>query len=336
MQTLVWGLLIILGCVTIALNGPELKRALNTLSDARLAYLPVLVLVQILFVLNMGLFYSSAFRAAGLKASTSRFFLVSAAGYFINLVSKSSGFGALALYMKEGERSGDSAVRVAAAFMVAYVLNYSAYISVLVAALAILAIEGSLTLAEAIASAVLLVFLAGVAVVIVAGFRSQHNLHRILQVLFAPLNWMAGLVIHRPLIHPESLEASAAEFFEAVHLMARHPARFFLPFLYALGVELVGVVTLYAVAHALHANVSLGVAFAGYALSTLASILSITPAGLGFVEASLAVFLVSNGLSRPEALAVTLGYRVFEFWLPVAVGAVSALYLRLARSEGQA
>jgi uncharacterized membrane protein YbhN (UPF0104 family) len=55
------------------------------------------------------------------------------------------------------------------------------------------------------------------------------------------------------------------------------------------GIELLSVATLFVVAMALHAHLSLGLATAGYALSLLASILSITPAGLGFVEASLAV-----------------------------------------------
>jgi uncharacterized protein (TIRG00374 family) len=71
------------------------------------------------------------------------------------------------------------------------------------------------------------------------------------------------------------------------------------------------------------------VALAGYAIALLFTIVSVTPAGLGFVEVSLSVFFVSFGVSRANALAITMAYRFFEFWLPIVAGSLSLFILRL-------
>jgi uncharacterized protein (TIRG00374 family) len=111
--------------------------------------------------------------------------------------------------------------------------------------------------------------------------------------------------------------------------MRDRPARFVLPFGHALLVELLSALSLFFVAHSLGIPLSFNLALAGYALSLLFTLLSITPAGLGFVEASLVVFLTSTGMSSTQAIAVTIGFRLFDFWLPVAIGGLSLLTLRL-------
>jgi uncharacterized membrane protein YbhN (UPF0104 family) len=40
------------------------------------------------------------------------------------------------------------------------------------------------------------------------------------------------------------------------------------------------------------------------------------------------LLLVSFGIERDTAIAAALGYRVFQFWLPVALGAASLPVLR--------
>ncbi len=68
-----------------------------------------------------------------------------------------------------------------------------------------------------------------------------------------------------------------------------------------------------------------------YGLATIVGSLGITPGGIGLVEGTLCVGLVSTGVPAALALAAVLLYRLVSFWLVTAVGWLVLLYLRLER-----
>ena len=105
------------------------------------------------------------------------------------------------------------------------------------------------------------------------------------------------------------------------------PLRYLLPFVFALLVELLSAVILLVIAAALHADVSFVTAMAVYAISLLFGIIAITPAGLGFVEASMTFLLMSFGVDAEHAIAITVAFRLFDLWIPIALGAISLLFV---------
>jgi putative heme transporter len=68
-----------------------------------------------------------------------------------------------------------------------------------------------------------------------------------------------------------------------------------------------------------------------YGLATLIGSLGITPGGLGLVEGTLCLGLVSTGLPAALALAAVLLYRLVSFWLVMATGWLVLLWLRFER-----
>jgi putative heme transporter len=68
-----------------------------------------------------------------------------------------------------------------------------------------------------------------------------------------------------------------------------------------------------------------------YGLATLVGSLGITPGGLGLVEGTLCLGLVSTGLPAALALASVLLYRFVSFWLVMSTGWLVLLWLRFAR-----
>jgi uncharacterized protein (TIRG00374 family) len=68
-----------------------------------------------------------------------------------------------------------------------------------------------------------------------------------------------------------------------------------------------------------------------YGLATLVGSLGITPGGLGLVEGTLCLGLVSTGLPAALALAAVLLYRLVSFWLVMATGWLVLLWLRFER-----
>jgi uncharacterized membrane protein YbhN (UPF0104 family) len=70
-----------------------------------------------------------------------------------------------------------------------------------------------------------------------------------------------------------------------------------------------------------------------YGLATAVGSLGITPGGIGLVEGTLCLGLVSSGLPATLALAAVLLYRLVSFWLVMVSGWLVLLYLRLERTS---
>jgi hypothetical protein len=66
-----------------------------------------------------------------------------------------------------------------------------------------------------------------------------------------------------------------------------------------------------------------------YILATVVGSLGITPGGIGLVEGTLCLGLVSSGVPVALALPAVLLYRFVSFWLVAATGWILLLYLRL-------
>jgi len=320
---LLWPALLVVVVVAVVTNLHEAKQIISEFRTARPPFIAATAVVEVLFVLNLTFFYVTTFWATGLRASVWRFVFITQASYFVNLVSKTGGIGGIAFYIQEARRTDQPVARVSAAYMAAYVLGYAAFIVVLVAALILLYLQGSLTKAEIIASLIITAIILVAGAVPVAAISSRRALERVYLLAVRPMNWFARLLRRPPLVDVESARASAGELYDAITFVRRRPAKYVLPLVHALGVEVLAAALLYLMAHAVHANISVQQALSAYAISLLFSLVAITPSGLGFVEVSLSVLLVSFGVDKSTAIAAAIGYRAFEFWLPVALGAGS-------------
>jgi uncharacterized protein (TIRG00374 family) len=65
-----------------------------------------------------------------------------------------------------------------------------------------------------------------------------------------------------------------------------------------------------------------------YVAASVLGMIPITPGGLGFVEAGLAVTLVWAGLPTANATLATLAYRLVSYWFPLVAGLLAALAYR--------
>ncbi len=105
---------------------------------------------------------------------------------------------------------------------------------------------------------------------------------------------------------------------------------------YSMGVEVSGMLHIYIAMLALGIHPSFGAAASGYIVAVLLMVVSPFLRGLGAVELSLVYVLKQFGYTAEQALSVTVLYRVFEFWLPLAGGLLSyawkgrTIFLRVA------
>jgi phosphatidylglycerol lysyltransferase len=90
-------------------------------------------------------------------------------------------------------------------------------------------------------------------------------------------------------------------------------------------IEFVGIAHVCISMVALHLSPSLFSAVLAYIIVVLFLIISPFLRGLGAIEVSMSYILIQTGFSTIEAVAVTLLFRFFEFWLPLITGIISFL-----------
>lgn len=212
--------------------------------------------------------------------------------------------------------------------MATYVLGYAAFVVVLLAALILLYLQGSLTRVEVIVSIVIAVIIVIDGAVPVAAVASRRLLERVYLFGGKAANALAGRLGRERMIDLDATRLAANELHEATVFVAKHPLRYLLPFVHALGIGLLSAVMLYLTAHAVGAEINVRQALSAYGIALLFSLVGITPSGVGFVELTLSVLLISFGIARNTAIAAALGYRFFVLWLPVALGTISLVVLR--------
>lgn len=88
----------------------------------------------------------------------------------------------------------------------------------------------------------------------------------------------------------------------------------------SIGVECCGIIHIYMAMLALGLPASLSASAAAYIIAVLMMVISPFLRGLGAVELFMSFILQKFGYTAPEALSITILYRVFEFWLPLVGG----------------
>ena len=247
------------------------------------------------WLVNFGLLQSAAQRAAGLPTPTFAVIAPSVAANFLNMITKSGGMAGLAMLLADGRRRGNPRGPVVAAYLLAAAVVEMAFGATLFVAMLVVWVSDRLTSAEIVASIVFAVYLAVRVGILVVAWRSRR---------------LVAAVV-RPARAVRRLAATTAAPTERTpcgrrpprgHVpRATAPARSLPTVAHAVGVAVLGVLTLWAVVGAVGAGHSLIVALVGYSVTVLFTIVGLLPSGVGFVEVSLGAVLVSfgaDGLAR--------------------------------------
>ena len=307
----------VLALVFVVVNRSELPAVWKELRTADSRWLAVAVVAMLAAFANLGAMHASGQRAVGVSSTARQLVLTAVAANSLNLVVKSGGMAGLASFIAEGRRRDVPRGSVIAAYVLVITLLEVAFAMLLIVVLGIVVADGRITTPESVAGALFACYLAIRVAILVVAWRSRATL----RAMFAWPSRAWARVRRRPL--PEPSYESADELFDALQLVRAAPTRALPTTAHALIVDLVGVIELWAVCHAIGSGTGLAVAFIGYVVSVLFTIMSVLPGGLGFVELSLGAVLVSFGATAVTAAAVVVLYRLFELWLPLVAGGLA-------------
>ncbi|HEY0434113.1 MAG TPA: phosphatidylglycerol lysyltransferase domain-containing protein, partial [Chitinophagaceae bacterium] len=179
----------------------------------------------------------------------------------------------------------------------------------------------------------LTVFLVGAPVLIYSLFSAQHLLHMGQSLIMLFFILAGGYLVFRSFQQKGRLYRWVAgkfpRFIPAIDELfaTRITSRGFIAtVILSLGVECCGILHLFIAAKALGLPASLMASAFAYIISVLLMIVSPFLRGLGAVELSMVYILSLYGYTPVNALAITILYRLFEFWLPLVAGVLSYLW----------
>ncbi len=297
-------LLLLTGIFFFRSERKELESLQHQLGEADRLWLWIGIAITGLYILLQAGMYVSSFKAVGSRISWPQSIELFLKRNFLSVFLPAGGISSLAYSPSSIRKSGLSKLQVHQAS-------------------AIYGFVGLLT-----------VFIVGVPVLVYSFIRTKtlHSSHLSLWIVLGVLILFLGLFrairkkgkfYHWLLQKFPRLVPRMNELF-AVNMSRRY---FTVTILLSLLVEFCGIVHLFIAAKALGLHASFIACAIAYTISVLLMIASPFLRGLGAVELSMVYVLSLYGFPPVSALAMTLLYRFFEFWLPLVAGFVSYLWM---------
>lgn len=290
----------------VARSHNEFRQALRGIDQATPHWIAVTLLLQAVVVALIGVKYQLLLRRLGYELPVSATSLMQLRRHTIGSILPFGGASSLVTFARDLGRYGVTTEDAVFAAGLSSLTSEIAFAAFLLPVLGGLVITGEVT-GPMLAGSLVMIGLASllaVAVLVICRMGPEARLCRRLP------RKLVGVV-----------ERASAHGVGARDLL--------LPVVLNLGVNLVGVATLYASCHAVGVAPSLWTILAGRAIGSVFTLVAPFMQGTGAVELSVTAILRQSGVPAASALAAVLVFRVAQFWFPVIVGALA--YVRIDR-----
>ncbi|MCC6300505.1 MAG: flippase-like domain-containing protein [Anaerolineales bacterium] len=328
-------LFIFLGAAFVFLSFGEIESIVQTLQRGNIWFIILALLIQCGWFILAGSMIHALYRIVGLDESLKKMALLYAAGTFVGTVMPSAGMGAVAVFLSEARRNGQSTGKVTVASMLYIVTDYIAFLCVLALGLIVLFRRHNLDATEILASAIMFSIAALLSFLLYLGSKSDVRLGNALARIAHFLNRVAHPFIRRDYLSEEKMRAYAHEMAEDLRALPQRSRSLIKPFLFAFANKtlLMGVLTIIFIAFRI--PFTAGTIIGGFSITYLFTIISPTPSGIGIVEGAMPLALSSLNVPWSQAVIVTLAYRGVTFWFPLAVGAWALRVLHIDARQAE-
>lgn len=278
----------------------ELHKVKQILSDARITWIITGVILVALYIIIQGIMYQTSFRSVNTRIRLRDGVILFLKRNFISVFLPAGAVSSLAFFGREIEKKGISRTQI---YFASSIYAFVGILSVVIVAIPAFI----LTITEHMTGTTGWLALGGV-ILILASILVLYNALRLKKF---PYKWFSKIF------------PSVIFILEDIESNKINKGQFVLTVLVSVGIEFIGIAHVYVSMMALGLSPSLALSVMTYIIVVLFLIISPFLRGLGAIEVSMTVFLVSSGFSNVEAIAVTVLFRFFEFWLPFFAGIVS-------------
>lgn len=324
-QKIFIGVLIIIVLGFVLIRGEQLDELIQTMKNGSPIPLVVAILSQLCKYFVQGCAYSQSFKAVGETMKIRNTIPLVFGTFFLNTIAPSMNLAGTTLVVDDARRRGIDPGKSTSAALLMQITIDGAFTTVMIIAFTILLCTVGLNPLWIIMGCVVVCLVLTMISILVIGKRNPALLDKILCKIEKLVNKIIEKFHHKPL--KPWAKRIVENFSEASNLVSQNMKNV----LAAYGFSLIASIcelTCFAL---------VGVSFeifvpepliCGYVVATLFAMISITPQGVGVVEAMVVVAFTAYNQNGAAAAATGLVYRGIVFWMPFIIGAVLMTQLK--------
>ena len=245
------------------------------------------------------------------------------ASNFINLAAPTGGLSGMAIFIAEAQRHGTSKGRATFINFFAYFLYYAVFTLVLLFGLFYLVFNHQLYQYQIVTASVLLGMIFLIIIVTVAVVEEAARLNKLFSLVAGAINFFTRIFNNKSVFSSYSVNILSKEIHESLRFVQGKLKALWLPIFHVLLGEAIDVLTLYYLFLAFKYPIYPGIMITAYAICVLFTLVSITPGGIGVVEAAMIFVLTNLGVPVELSAIVVFAYRIVGYWIPFAFGFTS-------------
>ena len=318
-RNLLIGLVIVIVLAVVLLRGDQLVELVETMKKGAAIPLIAALCTQLGKYFAQSFAYSFAFEAVDEHMDPRSTLPLVFGTFFMNTIAPSLNLAGTTLVVDDARRRGIAPGKATSAALLMQITVDSGFAAIMLIGFAILAATVGLSPLWFLLGLVVIALVSVMVLILVLGRKRPALVLRILRPIERLVDRIRARFKKPPL--DSWVERAVASFSDAAGLIGHNPkttAKVFGCSIVASSCELACFCLV---------GVAFGVTYpealiCGYVVATLFAMISITPQGVGVVEAAVVVAFTSFGASSAAGLSIALVYRGIVFWMPFLIGAV--------------
>ena len=312
-------IVVIVVLAMIILRGDQLVELAETMRQGSAIPLFLAIASQLGKYFLQSIAYTYAFESVGEHYAARNTLPLVFGTFFMNTIAPSANLAGITLVVDDARRRGISAGKAGSAALLMQITIDSGFGVIMILGFTALAITVGLPIGWFFLGLIDVAAVSAMVFVLFLGRRHPVTLRRIFRWFEKTANRVLARFKRDP-IKPWA-DRGADSFTEAAGLIVSNPKSTLKAFLCSIGASACELIcfVLVGIGFGVYNPQSL---VCGYVVATLFAMFSLTPQGVGFVEAAVLVAFTTFGESSAAGMAIGLVYRGIVFWLPFLIGAV--------------
>ena len=318
-RLLLIGLVIIIVCAVVFMRGDQLVELVETMKQGATLPLIAAICTQLGKYLSQSFDYSHCFKAVNERMKPRSTLPLVFGTFFMNTVAPSLNLAGTTLVVNDARKRGIEAGKATSAALLMQITIDGAFATIMISAFIMLALTVGLSPLWFLVGMLVIVLVSVMILIMVLGRRRPAIVLRAL----SPIERLVNSVLVRFKKKPLNPWAGklVTSFSDAAGLIGQNPR----PTLEAYGCSIIASLcelSCFCLVGLAFGVTSIEPLVCGYVVATLFAMISITPQGVGVVEAMVVVAFTAFGESSAAGMAIGLVYRGIVFWMPFIIGAI--------------
>lgn len=329
-RLLLIGLVIIIVCTVVFMRGDQLVELVETMKQGATLPLIAAICTQLGKYLSQSFAYSHCFKAVNERMKPRSTLPLVFGTFFMNTIAPSLNLAGTTLVVNDARKRGIEAGKATSAALLMQITIDGAFATIMISAFIMLALTVGLSPLWFLVGMLVIVLVSVMILIMVLGRRRPAIVLRAL----SPIERLVNSVLVRFKKKPLNPWAGklVTSFSDAAGLIGQNPR----PTLEAYGCSIIASLcelSCFCLVGLAFGVTSIEPLVCGYVVATLFAMISITPQGVGVVEAMVVVAFTAFGESSAAGMAIGLVYRGIVFWMPFIIGAILINVTKTFRGE---